>query len=263
MTHQPTPGTIRSLTTPDGVTLNYRHWEPSGPCRGVVLVVHGIQSHSGWYLAGCTAMARGGFAVGALDRRGSGLNRTARGHLPGWRVLLEDMDCAADAYRSRWPGVPLHVVGISWGGKQAAAWALERPGQVRSLVLSGPGFFPQVDFSLGYKLRIALGALFRPKAPHPIPIGDGRMFTDDPKWIGFVDTDPLTLRQATARFFVESRRLDRTERFFNEFVGPESRIKVYGQSPHTLEFGPEAGTYIEDLVDWLVKNSLPVEENAT
>ncbi len=48
-------------------------------CRAVVVMLHGIQSHSGWYEGSGEHLAQAGVSVLAPDRRGSGMNGEARG----------------------------------------------------------------------------------------------------------------------------------------------------------------------------------------
>ena len=63
----------RFLTASDGVRLHYLHW-PSGrwPPRAVVVFLHGIASHAGWFEETAADLGGQGMAVYGLDRRGSG-----------------------------------------------------------------------------------------------------------------------------------------------------------------------------------------------
>ena len=40
---------MRTFTASDGYPLHIAVWPPTGPARGQVVVLHGVQSHSGWY----------------------------------------------------------------------------------------------------------------------------------------------------------------------------------------------------------------------
>jgi alpha-beta hydrolase superfamily lysophospholipase len=75
-------------------------------------------------------------------------------------------------------------------------------------VLITPGIAARVDVSFLAKLGIFLGTLFHPKASFHTPI-EPEMFTTTPGTLERIRADPLRLRCATARFFWESRRLDR------------------------------------------------------
>src|SRR5262249_60115565 len=97
---------------------------------------------------------------------------------------------------------------ISWGGKLAAALPARHPGLVDGLALLCPGFCPRIRPPLGQRLRIFLSRWLRPTRLFPIPLNDPELFTATPHWLEFLRTDPLALRQATARLLIESVRLD-------------------------------------------------------
>ncbi len=128
---------IRSFAMRDGAELYYRHWPAASP-RGVVVAIHGIQSHSGWYVGTCGALAAAGYETAFLDRRGSGLNKASRGDIADWRIFADDLGEFVDDARRRRAGLPVHLVAISWGAKLAVAACVRRPEIADSLVLMNP-----------------------------------------------------------------------------------------------------------------------------
>ena len=296
-------GRIRAFAMRDGPELVYRHWAvpPSperlgGPApspRGVVVGIHGIQSHSGWYTGTCEFLAAGGYDTSFLDRRGSGLNRAQRGDAPGparhglgdggWRVFADDLGEFIDDARRRLPGIPVHLVAISWGTKLAVAACIRRPDLVDSLVLMGPALVPKVDVAFGVKVRTAVALLTNPRRLFDVPLADPRLFTDNPERIAFIESDPLSLRQVTARFLRQTRRLDRfilrhahelrtpmlmmlsgrdrivdndaTRRIFDRLASPSKEVILYPEAAHTLEFEPDPGPFRRDLVRRLDERS--------
>ena len=242
-------------------------------------MLHGIQSHSGWYARSASWLAEKGIAVVAPDRRGSGMNIPDRGHAPSWELLVDDVVRVTDSAFSTEPDVPIHLMGISWGAKLAAAAILAHPARYESVIFSGPGFCPVCDLPAADKLRVGLGLMGDRRRYIPIPIGRGEMFTGNPTWARFIDGDPLTLRSATAGFFWESRKLDRhlarrikrienpaalflgsddriidearTRAFFDRPSYYNSRIHYYEGAGHTLEFEPDPSDYLSDLLGWV------------
>ncbi len=199
----------RSYKTADGTDLPMRVWRPETP-RAAVIYLHGIQSHGGWYEASSQRLAEAGAAVYQLERRGSGRDLGhARGHVSRAEVWLDDVEAAADlaCRETGRPGV--HLLGVSWGGKLAVAVAGRRPSRVRSLLLAAPGLLPRITLPAIEKARIALDLVRgRDLRPHPVPLADPHLFTENPERLRFVAEDPLSLREVTARFLYESRRLD-------------------------------------------------------
>src|SRR4051812_20573083 len=156
--------TIKTFTASDGYAWHYRHYEPEGQCRGSVVCVHGIQSHGGWYGASCEFLARAGYRVDFLDRRGSGLNTQARGDAPSFRRLLADI---AEFVRERHADRP-HLIGISWGGKLALTLEYFYPGLVRDMALLAPGLAPRVGPGAGQRLTILAYRIFAPRRLFPV-----------------------------------------------------------------------------------------------
>lgn len=63
----------------DGYRWRYRRYDAGDNPRGLIVFVHGIQSHAGWYDNSCRQLQQAGYTVYFLDRRGSGMNQEARG----------------------------------------------------------------------------------------------------------------------------------------------------------------------------------------
>jgi alpha-beta hydrolase superfamily lysophospholipase len=259
----------------DGYRWKYRRYDPPGPARGRVVCVHGIQSHGGWYDHSCRRLAEAGFEVSFLDRRGSGLNEQDRGDAPSFRRLIDDI---AEFLQS--PGLrPVFLVAISWGGKLAVGLQRRHPGVVDGLALLCPGFRAIVKPPLRQRLGIAWSYLAAPRRLFPVPLNDPELFTTSPEWQQFLRDDPLSVRQATARFLAHSVRLDaylrlapscvtvpvllllagrdriidnvRTRRFVESFAATDKTVIEYPEAHHTLEFEPRPHRYIDELIAWL------------
>src|SRR5438309_370577 len=61
---------IETQEASDGYPLHVAVWPSSGPPRGRVLVIHGVQSHSGWYHGLGRNLASAGFEAHFPDRLG-------------------------------------------------------------------------------------------------------------------------------------------------------------------------------------------------
>jgi acylglycerol lipase len=170
-----------------------------------LLYLHGIESHGGWFLPAALQLRERGCTTYLLDRRGSGLNRGVEpGHTASAAVLLEDVRLA----REYLGDPPLHLVGLSWGGKLATAVALAQPANVASLILVTPGLCAQVDLSLRQKLAVGFNLLWGGTGHFDVPLTP-EMFTHEPQLLDFLRRDPLRLTRVTARFLMASRNLDR------------------------------------------------------
>jgi acylglycerol lipase len=265
----------------DGYQLQGRFWPPRNSPATMILYLHGIQSHGGWFEWSASVLSESGAGVLLPDRRGSGLNATARGDAPSVERWLRDIDeCAA--WGARQFGVArCPVVGVSWGGKLAAAWAARRPELAGDLLFVAPGFFPAVDVSPLAKIGIGLALLAGGGHKFRIPLDDPALFTDNPAGRQFIESDPIRLQRVTARFLWQSRRLDKEIRrlkpgMFGQPVtllvaGKEriirnsiteawvrsictaTRILRFPQAAHTLEFEPDVLDLAAVLRAWAAR----------
>lgn len=271
---------IEEFTASDGYRWRFRHYAARGTARARLVCIHGIQSHGGWYEHSCAEWAAASFDVTFLDRRGSGLNEEARGDCPSFRRLLDDIAeflTVSPTKRER-----TFLLGISWGGKLATALQRRYPGLIGGLLLLCPGFFPQVGLPLRRRLGILWSRLWRPRKLYDIPLNDPELFTATPRWQEFLRNDPKAIRQATARFLLESARLDgylrfvpkyvtlpvlmllaerdriinnaRTRAYFDRFAASDKQITEYPGAHHTLEFEPNPDKFIGDVRAWLERH---------
>ncbi len=285
MADSPPAFTVEDHQAGDGYRWKYRKDPAARKPRGIVVFVHGIQSHAGWYESSCTQLAQSGYDVYFLARRGSGMNSDARGDAPSFRRLLDDIaefltSLPRDAADEQKRGLlPVFLAGISWGGKTAVALERRHPGLVNGLVLLCPGFFAKVRPTLWERIGIFFSRLFRPRKTFPIPLNDPELFTSSTDWQKFLRDDPLRLHQATARLLVESVRLDGylrftpkyvhvpvllllasedriirndlTREYVAKFATPDKHIIEYSGAHHTLEFEPPPATFLADMQEWL------------
>ncbi len=200
--------TLHTARASDGYEFYYRRWLPAARPRARLVFLHGVRSHSGWYMRSCRQLADAGFEVYFLDRRGSGLNSAQRGDCPGFRRLIDDVADFLQQLRAERAWLPVFVGGISWGGKLAVGLAHRRPNLAKSIFLICPGLKPKVAPPFAQRLRIALARRFRPTKLFAIPLNEPELFTASPEWQKFIHADRYGVREATARFLFSSFAFD-------------------------------------------------------
>jgi acylglycerol lipase len=270
--------TYETWTATDGYPIHVTSWNPDGPVKGVCVVLHGVQSHGGWYHRMGRNLADRGYVAHFPDRRGSGANRQDRGHTPSSSRLIDDIGEFAAHAGSR-AGVPVALAGISWGGKLAVIAAGRWPDRIAALALICPGLKARVGVSFGEKLRIAWAYLTNRRKTFPIPLADPALFTAEPAGQAFIAGDPLALRVATAGMLAASIFLDlkirkipgkvaqpvllmlggrdrivdnaQTKAYLARLASVDRKIIEYPEAHHTLEFEPDPDRYMTDLIDWL------------
>jgi alpha-beta hydrolase superfamily lysophospholipase len=269
----------RFLTADDGVRLYYLHWS-SGPSPpwAVVIFLHGIASHAGWFGETAADLNHQGIAVYGPDRRGSGRSGGPRGHLTRYERALDDVEQIMRLVSSEHPGTPVFLAASSWAAKLAVVYAAQRPAHLSGLLLLGPGLTADVKFSPARQVQVVVGHLIMPMAYLPIPLTP-ELYTANPPYQALIRADPLRRLEATAQFFWETARLDRrrrrasagltlpllllqgeadkmidvpkTRRWFAQLGVEDKTYRAYPGAGHTLDFEPDRTAYLGDMLAWL------------
>jgi len=199
------------LLLADGYQTSVYVHSPQGGPRLPVLYLHGIQSHPGWFVGSAAHLAACGHPVFQVTRRGSGDNQRRRGHARSPGQILRDVNTACRFAMDRTGTERVHIVGVSWGGKLAGAWAIwkRRIVDPTSVTMIAPGICPRVDVGLVTKLGVCVSLLPAPRKRFNIPLNEVELFTDNEAMRDYLRRDGFRLHRATARFLFASRILDR------------------------------------------------------
>jgi acylglycerol lipase len=88
----------RSIATEDkfagkgGLKIAYKAWSAVGAPRGVLVLVPGLNSHSGYYGWVASKVAADGLAVHAVDLRGRGKSDGERYYVDSFSDYADDVD---------------------------------------------------------------------------------------------------------------------------------------------------------------------------
>jgi alpha-beta hydrolase superfamily lysophospholipase len=277
----PAGGDVESefFTAGDGVQLHHLRWRSrQSPTSAVVVFLHGIASHAGWFAETAADLNRQGVEVYGLDRRGSGRSGGPRGHLDRYERALDDIEQLIRLVASDHPGAPVFLAASSWAAKLGVVYAAQRPAPLAGLLLLGPGLFPRVNLAPWRRIVVVAGHLVHPTARLPIPLTP-ELYTANPPYRDYIRADPLRLLEATTQFFWETARLDRrrdrdtprlvlpvlllqgendqmmdvptTRRWFAGLAGDHNTYRAYPGAGHTLDFEPDRTQYLDDMLAWL------------
>ncbi|MGI9586308.1 MAG: lysophospholipase [Acidimicrobiia bacterium] len=136
MTAEPATAT-GSFTASDGTDLFTRSWMIPEP-RYDLLLVHGLNEHSGRFDTTAGRFNAHGANVYSYDIRGHGQTSGSRGDLSAWSDLLSDISEMAMASAAS-SGRPWVLYGHSVGGLQAAGYLIDHAEPAPNIaVLSAP-----------------------------------------------------------------------------------------------------------------------------
>lgn len=192
------PEYIRSTDCQDGYRLHYRCWPALGTAEGTIILVNGMMSHSGWFLELAYLLSGLQLDVVAADRRGTGLNQSRRGDAPTRDLLVSDLRGIIEREDR---GLPIFLVGWSWGAVPVVLTAHELGRKLAGLVFLAPGLFPSAEIKQRVRREIIACRGFEPDFPCLQSPLTPEMFSDRENVLNFVRDDELAQRVFTPRFF--------------------------------------------------------------
>jgi acylglycerol lipase len=207
-----------SFESTGGLKIFMRSWRPAGKARGVIVLVHGFNSHSGHYLWVADQLLASGLAVYALDLRGRGKSDGERYFVNKFGEYHDDVHNLVKIARTREPGLPVFIFGHSAGGVIASNYALDHQAELAGLICESYAF--QV-YAPDFALAVLKGLSH--VAPHAhvlkLPIAD---FSRDARVIDAMNNDPFIAHEVQPTLTVAEmvRADERLLRDFAQFTLP-------------------------------------------
>ena len=259
-----------------GVNIATRSWSPEGKARGIVIFVHGFNSHSGYFKWPAEQFASQGFAGYALDHQGRGKSEGERFFVEKFSNWVDDVNTLAGIARSENPGLPVFVLGHSAGGLIASTYTFEHQQDVSGLICESWAY----DVGLPNLVQLAFEGVAR-LAPHlPLYTLKNEIFSRDPKVVEEMNNDPLINKEkepaetasevlkAAARIKANMPNLkvpvfiihgtdDKATRpagsqYFYDNVGSEDKtLKLYEGGYHDLLNDIDKETVMADILAWI------------
>jgi len=156
---------VPTYTDDYGVAITYYEWAVPEP-RAIVQLVHGVGEHAQRYTEVIGQLNAAGYSVYADDHRGHGqtgvhqyngdLSRLGRLGKGGLRAAVAAVHQLSGIIRAERPGVPLVLLGHSWGSFMAQMILNRHQEEYDAVVLSGtayrmPGYLDGGDLNRRHK----------------------------------------------------------------------------------------------------------------
>ena len=194
------------------LSISYRSWRTAGPARGVVVIVPGFNSHSGYYGWVAEQLIALGLSVYAVDLRGRGKSDGERFYVTQFSDYLSDVTGMVNLATVREPGLPVFILGHSAGGVLSCLYTVDHQSELAGLICESFAFqTPAPDFALA--VLKGLGHVF----PHAHVLRlKNEDFSRDPAVVAAMNADPLIAHETQpTQTVAELVRAD--ERLKNEF----------------------------------------------
>jgi alpha-beta hydrolase superfamily lysophospholipase len=176
-----------TLIASDGLNIFFRSWRPQATPRGVVVIVPGFNSHSGYYQWVAEQLTAENLAVYAVDLRGRGRSDGERFYVEQFAEYVRDVSAVVKLAKPRHPALPVYLLGHSAGGVISCIYTLENQSELAGLICESFAFqVPAPDFAL---------AVFKGLshvAPHAHVLRlKNEDFSRDPRVVQTMNEDPL------------------------------------------------------------------------
>jgi alpha-beta hydrolase superfamily lysophospholipase len=259
-----------------GLNIFFRSWRPSAKPRGVVVVVPGFNSHSGYYGWVADQFVARGLAVYAVDLRGRGKSDGERFYVQQFADYVSDASGLVALAKSREPGLPVFLLGHSAGGVVACTYALEHQAELAGLICESFAFqVPAPDFALA----VLKGLSHIAPHAHVLPLKN-EDFSRDPKVVAAMNADPLIAHETqptqtvaamvraderlkqefpliTLPVFILHGTADKATRpsgsqaFYDSAGSTDKTLKLYDGGFHDLLNDTDRETVMADITRWV------------
>ncbi len=242
-----------------------------------VLMTHGLQSHSGWFVQSAAYIASLGMPVYQIDRRGSGLSEEPRGHADSYLEMVSDILTVAEFAKRRHEAQKVHLLGHCFGAIPSTVFASQYPGILQSLILSTPAIHTKTDVYFDDKIQIMTSELTENYKYIPIHIKP-EQFTKNQQYLRYIEEDSLTLKEVTTSLYfqvalarqdikknrkhlsmpvfigmaAEDTICDNSAnvKFFNSIPTQRKTQISYRNAKHIIEFSDDKEIFFNDLKAW-------------
>ncbi|KAJ8479641.1 hypothetical protein OPV22_023368 [Ensete ventricosum] len=269
---------------PRRTALYCRSWVPaSGDLRGILVIIHGLNEHSGRYSHFAKQLMACNFGVYAMDWIGHGGSDGLHGYVPSLDYVVEDTGKFLEKVKSENPGVPCFLFGHSTGGavvlKAASYPCMEA--MVEGIILTSPA----LRVKPAHPIVGAVAPIFSlvlPKFQFKGANRRGIPVSRDPAAMSAKYSDPLVytrpirvrtgheilrissyllqnMKSITVPFFVLHGTADRvtdplaSQDLYNVAASRHKDIKLYEGFLHDLLFEPERDEVAGDIINWMLK----------
>ncbi|KAI9191631.1 hypothetical protein LWI28_011150 [Acer negundo] len=268
-----------------------RSWFPvTGELKGILIIIHGLNEHSGRYSQFAKQLNSCNFRVYAMDWIGHGGSDGLHGYVPSLDHVVADTGAFLEKIRSENPGVPCFLFGHSTGGavvlKAASHPHIEA--MLEGIVLTSPA----LRVKPAHPIVGAVAPIFSlvvPKFQFKGANKRGIPVSRDPAALLAKYSDPLVytgpirvrtgheilrissylmrnFKSVTVPFFVLHGTADKvtdplaSQDLYNEAASKSKDIKLYEGFLHDLLFEPEREEIAQDIIDWMKKRLVSTSE---
>ncbi|MDN3549169.1 alpha/beta hydrolase [Mucilaginibacter aquaedulcis] len=259
-----------------GQRLFFRNWITDNKPRGIILIIHGLNSHSAYYQNFALELNKNNYEVYALDLPGRGRSEGERYYINDYKEIIADIDQLLKIIQTAHPLIPVVLFGHSAGGVFAAVYALLYQAKLKAFICESFAFkVPAPGFAL------AIMRLLGHITPHSRLIKlKNEDFSRDKSFVYRMNQDSLIkdekqparsmqqlllagdcLKKRMAEIMLPLLILhgtadrvtkpDGSKYFVEQASSPDKQLKFYEGHYHDLLNDKYNGIVMRDIIKWL------------
>lgn len=267
--------TTSTFSNNKGQHIFYRNWR-NGEAKGIILIVHGLNSHSGYYQSFAMQLNENNFEVYAIDLAGRGQSEGERYYIGDYKDVVADIDRLVNIVKAAHPAVPVFLFGHSAGGVFASVYAAQRQDKLKGLISESFAFqVPAPGFA-----QAAIKFLSQ-IIPHTRLVRlNNEDFSRDKSIVDMMNNDPLLAKEkqptrTMQQLFLAAEYLKKeipaiklpllilhgtadkatkaggSEYFMEHASSTDKQLKLYEGHYHDLLNDKYNGIVIKDVLRWL------------
>ena len=268
--------------TKRGDTLFTQSWSPvSLNHRGLIVLLHGLNEHSGRYSDFAKQLNANGFKVYGIDWIGHGGSDGLHAYVPSLDYAVEDLKSFLEKVFAENPGLPCFCIGHSTGGAIILKAMLDPKieSRVSGIVLTSPAVGVQPSHPI-FTVLAPIVAFLLPRYQFSAANKKGMPVSRDPQALVTKYSDPLVftgsirvktgyeilriaahlqqnLNKVKVPFLVMHGTADTvtdpnaSKRLYEEASSFDKSIKLFDGLLHDLLFEPEREIIAGVILDWL------------
>jgi alpha-beta hydrolase superfamily lysophospholipase len=267
--------TTSTFSNNKGQHIFYRNWRNGEP-KGIVFIVHGLNSHSGYYQSFAMQLNENYFEVYAIDLPGRGKSDGERYYIGDYKDVVADIDHLLNIVKAAHPALPVFLLGHSAGGVFASIYAVQQQDKLHGLISESFAFqVPAPGFALA-SIKFLSHII-----PHTRLVKlNSEDFSRDQSIVDMMNNDPLLANEkqpakTMQQLLLAAEYLKRampeiklpllilhgtadkatkpggSEYFMEHASSADKQLKLYEGHYHDLLNDKYCGIVVRDIVRWL------------
>jgi alpha-beta hydrolase superfamily lysophospholipase len=264
------------ITMADASKIFLRCWQTGS--NDVLLILHGLGAHSGWFIDMGNELAKRGLNVYTIDHRGFGRSEGLAGHIDSYHLYVEDTAAVIAEIRKRHPLGRIYLLGHSMGGIFTAHIAAKHSDLLAGALFLNPWIADTSRLPALTTLTILFGGMLKSRRTWQVA-GGHEVMTTNPEAIKMLQADTFWRRTQTSSFLIQILQMrlavmrvaklitlpilvmqaeedksvlpTASRKFYDAVVSSDKTWKSYPNYSHDTEFEDDRSLLDNDIVNWI------------